>query len=75
MERDCLIGYGASSLLMERLMISSDVYSATVCQVSNLIISFQSAISFFGMFFTNMLIYFKHIDLWPSGLSGEVQLL
>ena len=41
MERDCLIGYGASSLLMERLMISSDLYNATVCQVSNLILSLR----------------------------------
>ncbi len=32
MERDCLIGYGASSLLNERLMISSDVYNAYVCR-------------------------------------------
>ncbi|KAF1329291.1 DNA-directed RNA polymerase iii subunit, partial [Globisporangium splendens] len=32
MERDCLIGYGASMLLMERLMISSDAFSADVCQ-------------------------------------------
>eukprot|EP00357_Protocruzia_adherens_P023971 CAMPEP_0115015144 /NCGR_PEP_ID=MMETSP0216-20121206/26565_1 /TAXON_ID=223996 /ORGANISM="Protocruzia adherens, Strain Boccale" /LENGTH=181 /DNA_ID=CAMNT_0002385151 /DNA_START=147 /DNA_END=692 /DNA_ORIENTATION=- len=26
MERDCLIGYGASNLIMERLMISSDLF-------------------------------------------------
>ena len=31
MERDCLIGYGASLLLMERLMISSDAFTAAVC--------------------------------------------
>lgn len=27
MERDCLIAYGASALLMERLMISSDNFT------------------------------------------------
>lgn len=32
MERDCLIGYGASALIMERLMISSDAFTANVCQ-------------------------------------------
>lgn len=32
MERDCLIGYGASSLLNERLMISSDIFEAFVCK-------------------------------------------
>lgn len=31
MERDCLIGYGASCLLLERLMISSDLFMASVC--------------------------------------------
>jgi DNA-directed RNA polymerase III subunit RPC2 len=31
MERDCLIGYGASSLLLERLMISSDLFLAHIC--------------------------------------------
>ena len=33
MERDCLIGYGASMLLLERLMLSSDAFSANVCEV------------------------------------------
>ena len=32
MERDCLIGYGASNLLMERLMYSSDAFKVSVCQ-------------------------------------------
>jgi len=32
MERDCLIGYGASNLIMERLMISSDAFTAAVCE-------------------------------------------
>jgi DNA-directed RNA polymerase III subunit RPC2 len=34
MERDCLIGYGASALLLERLMISSDIFTVYVCKVS-----------------------------------------
>eukprot|EP00808_Paulinella_micropora_P011541 g46876.t1 len=32
MERDCLVGYGAASLIMERLMISSDEYKVQVCR-------------------------------------------
>ncbi|TXT08812.1 hypothetical protein VHUM_02940 [Vanrija humicola] len=32
MERDCLIGYGATQLLLERLMISSDAFDAQVCE-------------------------------------------
>ena len=32
MERDCLIGYGASGLLTERLMISSDAFMVQICQ-------------------------------------------
>lgn len=31
MERDCLIAYGASNLIMERLMYSSDGFLANVC--------------------------------------------
>jgi DNA-directed RNA polymerase III subunit RPC2 len=37
MERDCLIGYGASLLLMERLMISSDAFTASVCRKCGLL--------------------------------------
>ena len=31
MERDCLIGYGASCLLLERLMLSSDLFVGHIC--------------------------------------------
>ena len=39
MERDCLIGYGASMLLMERLMKSSDEFTMQVCSKCGLIAS------------------------------------
>jgi DNA-directed RNA polymerase beta subunit len=35
MERDCLIAYGASQLLLERLMISSDAHNVDVCEKCN----------------------------------------
>ena len=37
MERDCLIGYGAASLILERLMISSDAFTVFVCDVCGFI--------------------------------------
>ncbi|XP_011634153.1 DNA-directed RNA polymerase III subunit RPC2 [Pogonomyrmex barbatus] len=37
MERDCLIAYGASMLLVERLMISSDAFKVDVCNKCGLI--------------------------------------
>lgn len=37
MERDCLIGYGASMLLTERLMLSSDAFQVDVCNTCGLI--------------------------------------
>eukprot|EP00357_Protocruzia_adherens_P000145 CAMPEP_0115006360 /NCGR_PEP_ID=MMETSP0216-20121206/20456_1 /TAXON_ID=223996 /ORGANISM="Protocruzia adherens, Strain Boccale" /LENGTH=203 /DNA_ID=CAMNT_0002372933 /DNA_START=147 /DNA_END=758 /DNA_ORIENTATION=+ len=37
MERDCLIGYGASNLIMERLMISSDLFEVSVCEKCGLL--------------------------------------
>lgn len=39
MERDCLIAYGASQLLLERLMLSSDAYEAVVCESCGLFAS------------------------------------
>ncbi|KAH0794150.1 DNA-directed RNA polymerase III complex subunit Rpc2 [Histomonas meleagridis] len=37
MERDCLIGYGAASIIYERMLLSSDVYEASVCEHCGLI--------------------------------------
>ncbi|MGH0117237.1 UNVERIFIED_CONTAM: hypothetical protein FKN15_046158 [Acipenser sinensis] len=37
MERDCLIGYGASMLLLERLMISSDAFEVDMCRQCGLL--------------------------------------
>ena len=37
MERDCLIAYGASMLLVERLMISSDAFNCDVCNKCGLL--------------------------------------
>lgn len=37
MERDCLIAYGASMLLVERLMISSDAFTSDVCNSCGLL--------------------------------------
>lgn len=37
MERDCLIGYGTSMLLMERLMVSSDEFMVHVCNECGMI--------------------------------------
>ncbi|XP_022166831.1 DNA-directed RNA polymerase III subunit RPC2 [Myzus persicae] len=36
MERDCLIAYGASMLIIERLMLSSDVVEMDVCKLCGL---------------------------------------
>ena len=37
MERDCLIGYGATQLLLERLMVSSDAFVVNACEECGLL--------------------------------------
>jgi len=49
MERDCLIGYGASMLLLERLMISSDEFTVPH-HIHLLFVFFISLTSQFKMF-------------------------
>uniref|UniRef100_A0A0A9VZL2 DNA-directed RNA polymerase n=1 Tax=Lygus hesperus TaxID=30085 RepID=A0A0A9VZL2_LYGHE len=36
MERDCLIGYGAASMLIERLLVSSDIFPVQICKICGL---------------------------------------
>jgi len=43
MERDCLVAYGVSNLLLERLMLSSDVADVAVCQQCGLFASRRKA--------------------------------
>lgn len=38
MERDCLVGYGVSCLLLERLLISSDDYVVDICTLCGLLV-------------------------------------
>lgn len=38
MERDCLIAYGASMLIYERLMISSDPFEVQVCCIEDFVL-------------------------------------
>ena len=42
MERDCFIAYGASQLLVERLLLSSDAYEAVVCEACGLLATSRS---------------------------------
>eukprot|EP01054_Gregarina_sp_Poly1_P001598 Gregarina_sp_Poly_1__1597@NODE_1403_length_4216_cov_48_957339_g934_i0_p2_GENE_NODE_1403_length_4216_cov_48_957339_g934_i0NODE_1403_length_4216_cov_48_957339_g934_i0_p2_ORF_typecomplete_len493_score55_84RNA_pol_Rpb2_6/PF00562_28/7_9e129RNA_pol_Rpb2_7/PF04560_20/3_5e32_NODE_1403_length_4216_cov_48_957339_g934_i020743552 len=37
MERDCLVAYGVSNLILERLMLSSDAFKAHVCSACGLL--------------------------------------
>lgn len=36
MERDCLIGYGAASMLIERQLVSSDIFPVQICKICGL---------------------------------------
>ncbi|KAI8905932.1 hypothetical protein EDD86DRAFT_211135 [Gorgonomyces haynaldii] len=46
MERDCLIGHGASSLLIERLLYSSDAYDVQACAKCGIVGAYHGFCSF-----------------------------
>jgi len=57
MERDCLIGYGASMLIMERLMHSSDAFIAHVCRQCGLIVSKVCNMHFYVLYVIDLCVY------------------
>ena len=57
MERDCLIGYGASNLIMERLMISSDAFTANVCEGCGLLGYEGTYVRMDGWIFSSFLLF------------------
>ena len=59
MERDCLVAYGASNLLLERLMLSSDVCNPNVCRTS------AKLFRRFGQGCTDDIVYYCILDALP----------
>jgi DNA-directed RNA polymerase III subunit RPC2 len=75
MERDCLIAYGASQLLLERLMISSDAHDVDVCEKCKSTVlpppfSFVPTPSSLIRLSTS---YANSCTRWPNGLFGLLQ--
>jgi DNA-directed RNA polymerase III subunit RPC2 len=77
MERDCLIAYGAANLIMERLMHSSDAFSANVCLTCGLLqyqVSFEDRLFNFHNNWTQCLIFlFKHSNLRIGANTADLE--
>ena len=68
MERDCLIGYGADSLIMERLMLSSDAFEVHVCSDCGFI-GYQAACTYCDKGAPSQ-IFTERANMAAEGLDG-----
>ena len=63
MERDCLIAYGTSMLIFERLMLSSDPFEVQVGQTLCNFVGYLYDCAFCGFNFYNLALFFRHISI------------
>lgn len=73
MERDCLVAYGGSMLLLERLLISSDNFNVSVCRVCAVFDAFFYVFPLWFLFQVPSLVFSLKLYLcWWINLKFDV---